>query len=40
MIDCIDYTSYDNGIIINSIKYKSPLAANFYTINLAIENNE
>lgn len=40
MIDCIDYTSYDNGIIIKAINYKSPIAAKFYTIKLAIENNE
>ncbi|MFU7517711.1 hypothetical protein [Clostridium sp. HCS.1] len=40
MIDCIDYTSYDNGIIIKAINYKSPIVAKFYTIKLAIENNE
>ncbi len=39
MIDCIDYTSYDNGIIIKALNYKSPIATKFYTINLAIENN-
>ncbi len=40
MIDCIDYTSYDNGIIIKALNYKSPISAKFYTIKLTIENNE
>lgn len=39
MIDCIDYTSYDNGIIIKALNFKSPIGAKFYTIKLAIENN-
>lgn len=39
MIDCIDYTSYDNGIIIKALNFRSPIGAKFYTIKLAIENN-
>ncbi|WP_066889428.1 hypothetical protein [Clostridium nigeriense] len=40
MLDCIDYNSYDNNLVIKAIIYKSPISAKFYTIKLSIQNNE
>lgn len=39
MIECIKPDPESSGIIIDGIKYVGPVAANFYTIKLKVENN-
>lgn len=40
MITCVKPSTEDSGIIIEGINYVSPIAANFYTIKLNVENNK
>lgn len=40
MLTCVKPNPEDSGIIIEGIYYVSPIAANFYTIKLNVENNK